>query len=784
MHKSTFIVILFIITIFLVPIAYSYTPPPPPPPPCKQKTMGCYDTGGFKANPGSLARGSFSYYLSETACIGGGCTCSAAGFISSIRQVDADQTSGSCSCIVGASWDSTGKCCGDDTLDCGKIKEGSLCAMDANFRISSWIPVEPNKGDIIYVGCKNTEMLSDGTKWIPCSNTPFRKTVNSHEYFCAGTSMECESTFWKPRTSEMEEGDVFTQTSNCGNTRTAIGTKCVSCDPEEEQQNQSQEQDDFYESLKGSIAECCGSRVCVSRNDGRRLTSGKSVKSNEITYYCASDSIFTFDLDESTQQQTCEGANLIWTGTLCCSEDDDPEEYYNDPNGLGGCWNKQIVYSSDVVPGREDIANLDGNFYGCNIPQDDDVLTLQDSHTNEPLIKENTGYCFQDPRKFYFCSFNNKWEFSSGIDRSNPSTAPASFGVDQAVECCAQDHCWNGETCTINQKYAADSPPVNGFRCIDGEWKEADIKLTPEGESGFCPDKSQCLLNPSSSADIQCLTSDQYVKDNYCENGVWTSRTKFAALQLIDTTQPTDYILSCDTPNYALNNLNYLVQGQLAETIVSEENTNNFCVLLFDDKVRIGTSLNKPITEATSFLKTIGVDNCNIALIDDNKYHACDGTQNSKAWYNQRLNSIIYSNEKFSMAEANLLQAFINFIKNPFDTIKNKIKEKIDESPFDESYINSINKFDKLYLSKQGNKEIRGSVEGLQFKNLVIEYKNFDTDICKFIDEYNKKNQDLGSGIECSKEGGTYYVLAQGSGFTNIDPGVIWSDLTSKLRIS
>jgi len=40
-------------------------------------------------------------------------------------------------------------------------------------------------------------------------------------------------------------------------------------------------------------------------------------------------------------------------------------------------------------------------------------------------------------------------------------------------------------------------------------------------------------------------------------------------------------------------------------------------------------------------------------------------------------------------------------------TIKNKIKARVQE-PFDTSYLNSLNRFSKLYISKTGNKEIKG----------------------------------------------------------------------------
>ena len=151
-------------------------------------------------------------------------------------------------------------------------------------------------------------------------------------------------------------------------------------------------------------------------------------------------------------------------------------------------------------------------------------------------------------------------------------------------------------------------------------------------------------------------------------------------------------------------------------------------------------------------------------------------------WYNQAIESIIFSKDPIQPSSSNFGSLFANLIRNPFDTIKTAIQSSINE-PVDQSYVNSITKFNKLYISKQGSREIRGTVEGKLFKNLVVEYKGFSTNICTFITLYNTKKSDGGSGIECSNQGGTYYVLAQGLDTTKIDPDTIWNDLTSKLRI-
>ena len=103
--------------------------------------------------------------------------------------------------------------------------------------------------------------------------------------------------------------------------------------------------------------------------------------------------------------------------------------------------------------------------------------------------------------------------------------------------------------------------------------------------------------------------------------------------------------------------------------------------------------------------------------------------------------------------------------------------------PSDQASLDIIRKFDRLFMTQQGDKSIIATIEGRNPVNAVIEYKGVNADICNFIDQFNKiKAKDL-STLSCKKEDNKYYVLAQGSKLTNINPDSIWSDLTSKLRL-
>lgn len=53
---------------------------------------------------------------------------------------------------------------------------------------------------------------------------------------------------------------------------------------------------------------------------------------NPTTLYCTQDSRFLSDLDIN-EKSACSEARLTWTGSKCCSEDEDkPNEFYNDPD--------------------------------------------------------------------------------------------------------------------------------------------------------------------------------------------------------------------------------------------------------------------------------------------------------------------------------------------------------------------------------------------------------------------------------------------------------------------
>ena len=375
--------------------------------------------------------------------------------------------------------------------------------------------------------------------------------------------------------------------------------------------------------------------------------------------------------------------------------------------------------------------------------------------------------------------------FSSNI----PYPEEACLSASSIIKCgYFQNQCPQDKKCVLRVSgetnahvESCENTNYNNLLCCNTYFFKADL----EGTIGYCPRQNQCLkrvigsTNANNPESYECVESGDFTKDSFCENGNWTSRTKFVALQLLSLPAAGNYILFCDSADNALNYAKYLVGQETAENYIAGK-ANNFCVISYENKIVFGTSLNQGINDANlPFLSLLGISSCNEA--NDNNYNPCDNSK--KAWYNKNLKTVIYSKDAIDLRPLNFFESFVNFLKSPFTTIANLIKGKVSEPPFDNSYISSLKKFDKLYLNRAGNKAIRGTMEGLQFKNMLIEYQSFDTDICSFVDKFGQTTSDAGSGIVCRKDGNNYYVLAQGSTFTTLNPNIIWTDLTSSLRI-
>lgn len=72
-------------------------------------------------------------------------------------------------------------------------------------------------GDEYYALCIENDKIAINTGYMEVINEYFGEFYTCQE--------ECIDTTWTPATSTVDKGTTFTQTSNCGNTRSATGTK-------------------------------------------------------------------------------------------------------------------------------------------------------------------------------------------------------------------------------------------------------------------------------------------------------------------------------------------------------------------------------------------------------------------------------------------------------------------------------------------------------------------------------------------------------------------------------
>jgi len=80
----------------------------------------------------------------------------------------------------------------------------------------------------------------------------------------------------------------------------------------------------------------------------------------EDGHYCASDGDWTKDLD-TKDESTCNAAGFEWTGTKCCSEEEDPNEYYNEISTPAADFNQVITVNYGSFSITADEILLDEN---------------------------------------------------------------------------------------------------------------------------------------------------------------------------------------------------------------------------------------------------------------------------------------------------------------------------------------------------------------------------------------------------------------------------------------
>jgi len=727
--------------------------------------------------------------------------------------------------------------------DCAKtvnVQEGTeekqiLCNYQKSSAGSIWYDSSEKIGEITALPCfkqvggyqnENIELLSDGEEWFMCieQDVPPPQT-QTHQF----------------------RGQTFTEEKTVTDSTTGTDiSHSYFCNPASDSENKSiyECQGSFTPPFS---TESAGQTYSTGKNisyEQQVYYCAKETKDSPIEY-SESSTLWTTDLDY-TNAETCNigvGTNR-WTGKnllhyydtttdFCCGEHEDIQELtnpgkefslyesYNDIGGLAACFNGTPQLNKNFVEGYDELYIIEGEIQGCAIDRNhakglihpfpdkqykdnDHLLELLDwpnpAQENQPredaLLINDRQYCeIINGTEEYFCSYKEVWNTTGGLNLNHLSIIPQEFWENdtypQNAECCEPTQCWDSTQCIEQQLNPSSEPYFGNYRCINGTWAVSDLKYDWDNHmSGYCFSQTQCLVNPSGEYGNPdnpiCIESDEFIGDHYCENGNWTTRTKYLALELLDLTKTTNqnlYTIYCDDYTNTLNNINYIQQPSgmnIIDFILVQRFTkgytfnsvNNFCILNTENNIILATSLNHPIEleDYSNFINVFEHTGETSLPESDEGYQLI---QNSNyIYYNNQTNSIIYSKQQLNFQEydTNLL----DFFQNLFQYITNFFTPGGFTSTYD--FINQTKDFNQLYISNEKQVvAIREKVTPTQ-EHLSISYAGTGADICESVEKYDDYISTTDS-IQCNETRGITYIAS------SLPEGInVWSQITKKLR--
>jgi len=355
-----------------------------------------------------------------------------------------------------------------------------------------------------------------------------------------------------------------------------------------------------------------------------------------------------------------------------------------------------------------------GNFYGCGLPKinismlnisgkmfyenctnlsaklsDQCLASVRDwpdpaqlPLSNNALI-HNADYCtlINTTRGGDYCSYTGDVWTQTYENLSHKSEVPSPLmdylknktGTNDLrnASCCLPNQCWDPaaaggvETC-INEQLAYNAQyKINDtaiYKCLQGAWVNimGSGQKTPNGcYAGFCPNITRCLYNiagnPLDNGNVngnpQCINDTQYIKDNLCQNGNWTSRTKLLAMELISLAKSTDkFTLMCGAKEDVLIDLPF-----------AAGKTNNYCALNLNSQRIIGTTINQQFynsTNHTDFITTVEQNflisypgakfNFDPDCVNKPDFALCVDNPYLKLYFDNKSKMVVFSDQKIS----------------------------------------------------------------------------------------------------------------------------------------
>jgi len=431
--------------------------------------------------------------------------------------------------------------------------------------------------------------------------------------------------------------------------------------------------------------------------------------------------------DATNTQQTLTDV-MVWHGTFQgCAVD----HTIAMPSGIT-CANSRTSDSNKPYGGVSSQLNLAN--YGFSGDSDNDFLLglFDEPNSSQPssgtqLIYDNqycTVYNWSDGTS-YFCSYNETW-MSQDISkaRTHLSFIPWVNSTLQQAECCQPTECWNGSVCLTSATETFSVTPHklmnsrgDGFMCKDGDWDWAFKKSSWDGsETGYCLENTQCLvsvggeysltneygplhypLNEISTVSAPaCVNNEEFYLDHYCDNGTWTTRTKYLALEMYNLVKSgRDFTLYCDSYEKVLNKYDYILSGDFSTVeqkyFLSNPSSkcmsfdgasvpcaNHVCVLLedpqgTDPKMYFGTSINYRLNTTTSTYDIAEAMGSSLSSCSNHQSHTDSFTScgsGGEISFHGKKSIVIFTRETFS-GGANYFDAlkslFTNFMQTLLD---------------------------------------------------------------------------------------------------------------------
>lgn len=267
------------------------------------------------------------------------------------------------------------------------------------------------------------------------------------------------------------------------------------------------------------------------------------------------------------------------------------------------------------------------------------------------------------------------------------------------------------------------------------DWVEVSFRTSWDRKSaGYCQETTQCLVSNSfnetlnnqpntywtgttNSQKPKCINTTQYIGDNYCENGAWSSRTKLLATQLIETTLATsqsNFSLYCDTYQNALNRYNYNTDYGTVTSFIGRfcqqpgnhyitDCFNSICVLKHGNQISFGTPFNTDISGTKSPLNALNLSStqCDSAKNNDGDYDTCG----NGVWYNHDLQTILFSPAITTMPAPTASAK--DYLATPYSKITNYVFTNIHDPDIEQknyTFFNTAPLFKQIYLAKSDYK--------------------------------------------------------------------------------